>query len=113
MKIKRSIGILLCCLTVVGTFSVNGLSAEAVACTHPAFLLGMPDGAKEPYNDVNGHYEIRGTRYDCAKCGYSYWDGLYTVKTGEHLYAPTGATDANGFPVYSDYCAICGRERGK
>lgn len=112
MKNKRNIALLICCLAVLGMFSSNVILVKAAQCTHSAFLIGY-DSVKETYTTQNGHYEVRGVIYQCPNCKYSYWENLYTVKTGEHVYEKIGIDNIYGYPIYSDYCSVCGRERGK
>ena len=109
MNLKKRIIGLVCCLAVMGMFSVSGLTSEAAQCTHPGFISG--EACQDPnLITASGHYEVWGTEYKCIKCGYSYWENLHNVKTGEHIFLQIG-TDVYGLPIYSDYCAVCGYQR--
>lgn len=109
MKLKKRIGVLICCLAIIGMFSFIKLPVEAAACTHPAFLVGQ-DVVKESFANADGHFEVRGTGYQCRICQYTYWENLYTVKISNHHYRQLGI-DAYGNPYYSDYCFVCGRHK--
>lgn len=101
MKLKKGIGVLLCCFTVM-MFSVNGLPTKAAQCTHPAFIVGY-DICKESWETDDYHYEIRGKVYECPNCNYSYWENLHTVRSNH-----------SWVTVYDDEgthleCSKCGR----
>lgn len=89
---KRKITALMCSLAVMGMFSVNTLPAQAAVCTHQYFLLNTGATVSEYHDDI-GHYEVRGARWECAACGYFYWDDAYeyyTEYTGNHQFDSTG-----------------------
>lgn len=81
----------MCSLAVMSIFSGNILSAQAAVCKHEHFLMNT-GGFVSEYHDDTSHYEVRGTQWVCAACGYSYWDdgSFYTVKTGDHIFDSTG-----------------------
>lgn len=104
MKLKRSIKLLMCCLAVMGIFSVNGLTTKAAACTHPIFRVS-DNVAKETYHDAYRHYIIYGTQYSCPACGYTYWEDLHTTKA-DHTWA-TKIEIINGKEAEIIYCTGC------
>ena len=86
---KRRVGILMCCLAVIGMFSVSVLSVQAAACTHEHYFLNA--GASYDYINENGHYTATGNKWVCASCGQdSYWTDVYTEKVGDHNYNDDG-----------------------
>ena len=104
MKLKRGIKLLICCLAVMGLFSVNGLNTEAAACTHPIFRVS-DNVIKETYHDAYSHYIIYGTQYFCPACGYTYWEDLYRT-TAYHTWGRKIEV-INGKEVEIIYCTGC------
>lgn len=95
---KRKIAALMCGLAVMGMLFVNTLPAQAAVCTHQYFLLNTGATVSKYHDDI-GHYEVRGVRWECAACGYFYWDDAYeyyTVYTGEHEFDSAGICETCG-----------------
>lgn len=102
MKLKRKIGIWICCMAVMGMFSVNILPVRAAECTHKFYMI-QEDVTKYTYQKADGHYEMRGTLCQCP-CGYSWWKNLGGVKVGDHTWI--SKLEEN---VYRTYCIGCGK----
>jgi hypothetical protein len=110
MKRKRRIGLLLCCLAVMGMFSASVIPAQAKAkmgCHHPHFMI-VPDADCRSFSKADGHYKEFGTAYICADCKYTYWTNLYQVKMGDHdWYLVSEGADSNGNIVWRYHCRGC------
>lgn len=85
MKLKKGIGVSICCLAVMGMFSFGGLHAKAVACTH-TYLQSQAEMYKESTHDSIGHYDVYGDKHSCPQCGYVRWENLHTKWTGYHVF---------------------------
>ena len=85
MKLKRGIGVLMCCLTVMGAFSFGGLQTKAAACDH-TFLLSQPEVFKTSTYDASGHYDVFATKSWCPKCDYVRWENEIKKWTGGHTF---------------------------
>lgn len=112
MKMKRRIGLLLCCLAIMGMFSASVIPVRAEArmgCHHPHFMI-VYDAVYRSFSRADGHYKEQGTEYICADCRYTYWTNLHEVKMGDHewiLFKVPG-TDDNGNEIWRYRCDICG-----
>ena len=106
--LKKGIGILMCCLTVMGMFSVGTLPVQAAQCQHDRFIVGY-DVPQYAYETAAGHFEVRGRKYECPNCKYAYWEDLYHIKVGDHNWAPTKHILADGTSRWENYCAGCGK----
>lgn len=106
MFLKRKIRILICCLAVMGMFSV-GILAQAAQCTHPRYKDNWDEYHHDFYN-ANGHYRMFGIKHECATCNYSYWTNLYSVKIGDHEWS---LSYVNGEWVEGNVCESCGWKR--
>ena len=86
-------------------FSVTEMSAKAVKCSHPTFIIGY-DVCKGTWENENGHYRTMGNEHKCTNCNYSYWDNLYSYKMSDHAWVTE-------LEIYEDYaeeitvCAVC------
>lgn len=89
MKLKRGIGVLMCCMTVMGAFSFGGLHTEAALCDH-SVLQWEPDAYKTSFHDSIFHYEIYGDKSSCPRCGYVRWENEYTRQVGSHTFDAYG-----------------------
>lgn len=105
MKWKRGIGVLMCCMTVMGAVSFGGLHTEAAACNH-TYLQAEAEVYKESSFDSAGHYDVYGDKLSCPRCGYVRWENLHTKRTTGHTFEIIG-TDIYGNPVYSNHCSFC------
>lgn len=84
MNVKRGIGVLLCCLTIMGAFSFGGLQTKAaLGCDH-TYLQVRLDVHKDSEHDSVRHYEVYGDEYSCPRCGYVRWENVYRVQGDEH-----------------------------
>ena len=100
MKLKRGIGVLLCCLTVMGMFSVSGMSAEAAQCRHTNLIVGY-DAVKDLWVNDEAHFFERGTKYECVNCGYCRLENLHIDKE-PHTWVTAGNETK---------CTKCGRTK--
>lgn len=107
---KKGIGILMCCLTVMGMLSVSILPVQAAQCQHDRFIVGY-DVTQSAYVNADGHYEIRGRKYECPNCKYAYWENLYHIKVGDHNWAQTYREVSKGVYRWEDKCIGCGKYR--
>lgn len=111
MKMKRRIGLLLCCLAVMGMISASVIpvqAAERAVCKHPHFMI-VYDAVYRSFSRADGHYNEQGTEYICADCRYTYWTNLHEVKMGDHEWKTIEipGTDQNGDPILRKRCRIC------
>lgn len=107
--LKKGIGVVMCCLTIMGMFSAGTLPVQAAqGCKHDRFIVGY-DVTQYAYANAAGHYEVRGTKYECPNCKYAYWEDLYHVKVGDHNWFSKYHELGDGTSRYEDYCAGCGK----
>lgn len=108
---KKRIGLMVCCLILIGSFAVGVLPVQAAVyavCKHPHFRLLYGVKYRNVYT-TEGHYEDVGTKNICADCGYVWWTNLERVKTGTHNWElKCIGTDINGDKVWEYQCAGCG-----
>lgn len=90
MNVKRGIGVLLCCLTIMGAFSFGGLQTKAaLGCDH-TYLMGQPEVYKTSTYDASGHYDVYADKYECPRCGYVRWQNEIMKWTGSHNFDKNG-----------------------
>ncbi len=90
MNVKRGIGVLLCCLTIMGAFSFGGLQAKAgFGCDH-TYLQVRLDMYKTSEYDAVWHYDVYGDEYSCPRCGYIRWENVYRIARNKHAFDQYG-----------------------
>lgn len=107
MKLRRKISIWICCMAVMGMFSVNILPVRAAECTHKFYMI-QEDVTKYAYQKADGHYEMRGTLCQCP-CGYSWWENLGGVKVGDHTWIRAPYKYEDGTITEQLFCNGCGK----
>ncbi len=104
--LKKGIGVLLCCLAVMGMFSAGTLPVQAAQCDHTKFLVGA-DQRISNYVTKDGHYELWGRKYECPNCKYSYYGDTHGVWIGAHTWVNQKGEDGR----WVDICIGCGSKK--
>lgn len=89
-KLKKGIGVLVCCAAIMGGFSYGGMHTEAaLICDHTVLQLetGM---TRREYHDSTYHYVEYGDKLSCPRCGYEHWENVYTKNEGRHEFDKDG-----------------------